>query len=458
MPEILIVDDEEEMLTSLKKILSHKPDYTLTLSNDSAHAIEMVRTKNFDVIITDLKMKDVTGLDLLRAAKKSFPESKVIIISGYGTIEAGVEAIKGGAFDFLEKPFTSTKLFECIDNALSKNASVSTEIIEDEKKTQKIEGIVYRSKKIDELIKIVKKTASETMTILITGESGTGKELFARAIHNLSTRNKNPFVPVNCGTLPSELFESELFGHERGAFTGAVKTKLGLLEFANSGTFFFDEIGDLSHSLQIKLLRMLEEKKIRRVGGQNEIDIDVRIIAATNKNLEKEVAAKRFREDLFYRFDTIRINIPPLRERPEDIMPLVNYFIEKSCKRDDSTVKRFSKDAEDALEKYPWPGNVRELQNIISRIYYLCTSEIIRIEDLPFPIANIKSVASNEYLSLPYKSAKDYIIEKFEMDFLTYHLKKNNGNISKTADSCGLDRRSIHRLINKYNIIYKGEE
>ncbi len=458
MPEILIIDDEEEMLTSLRKILSHKPDYMLTLINNSIHALEIVQTKYFDLIITDLKMKDVSGLDILRAAIKSFPESKVLIISGYGTIEASVEAIKDGAFDFLEKPFTSTKLFSCIDNALSKTANNRTEIDDDGNNPQKVEGIIYRSKKIDELIKIVKRTASESMTILLTGESGTGKELFARAIHNLSPRNKNPFVPVNCGTLPPELFESELFGHERGAFTGAVKTKLGLLEFANSGTFFFDEIGDLNHSLQVKLLRMSEEKKIRRVGGQNEIDIDVRIIAATNKNLEKEVAAKRFREDLFYRLDTIRINIPPLRERPEDIMPLVHYFMEKSCRRDDNPLKRFSKDAEDALEQYPWPGNVRELQNIIGRIYYLCASEIIRKEDLPFPIANIQSSAQNEFIKLDYKEAKDNIIENFEINFLTYHLKKNNGNISQTAESCGLDRRSIHRLINKYNIIYKGKE
>lgn len=458
MIELLIIDDEEEMLTSLRKILSHKPEYNLTLINDSSKALEIVQAKSFDLIITDLKMKDVTGLDILKAAKKSFPESKVIMISGYGTIEASVEAIKEGAFDFLEKPFTSAKLFSCIDNALHKEDEIETELNEKADSVKVVEGIVYRSKKIDELIKIVKRTASESMTILVTGESGTGKELFARAIHNLSPRNKNPFVPVNCGTLPPELFESELFGHERGAFTGAVKTKLGLLEFANSGTFFFDEIGDLSHSLQIKLLRMLEEKKIRRVGGQNEIDIDVRIIAATNKNLEKEVEAKRFREDLFYRLDSIRINIPPLRERPEDIMPLINHFFEKYCKRDDSSPRRFSKEAEEVFEQYPWPGNVRELQNIINRVYYLCSSGVISREDLPFHIANIQSSTQNEFIKLQYKEAKDNIIEKFEIDFLTYHLKKNNGNISKTAETCGLDRRSIHRLINKYNIIYRGEE
>lgn len=458
MIEILIIDDEEEMLTSLKKILSFKPEYNLTLLNDSNEALQTVQSKKFDLIITDLKMKGVTGLDILRAAKNKFRDSKVIMISGYGTIEASVQAIKDGAIDFLEKPFTSTKLFDCIHSALDKDISASKDS-DDERGDQKnIEGIIYQSKKIEDLITVIKRTASENVTILLTGESGTGKELFARAIHNLSLRKKNPFVPVNCGALPPELFESELFGHERGAFTGAVKTKLGLLEFANSGTFFFDEIGDLNHPLQIKLLRMLEERKIRRVGGQNEIDIDVRIIAATNKNLEKEVAEKRFREDLYYRLDSIRINIPPLRDRQEDIIPLANHFIHNYCIRDDKPVKYFSRDAETVLINYSWPGNVRELQNVISRVYYLSTSDTIQKDDLPVNMVDAQQSIKSEFLTLQYKDAKDAITEKFELEFLTYHLKKNKGNISKTADACGLDRRSIHRLINKYNIIYKEED
>lgn len=458
MIEILIIDDEDEMLKSLKKILSFKPEYKLTLLTDSNEALKLVQNNKYDLIITDLKMKGVTGLDILRAAKNKFPDSKVIMISGYGTIEASVQAIKEGAIDFLEKPFTSSKLFACIDEVLRKTSAMNKDGDKGNISGENIEGIIHQSKKMEELIDVIKKTASENVTILLTGESGTGKELFARAIHNLSPRKKNPFVPVNCAALPPELFESELFGHERGAFTGAVKTKLGLLEFANSGTFFFDEIGDLNNSLQVKLLRMLEEKKIRRIGGQGEIDIDVRIVAATNKNLDKEVAEKRFREDLFYRLDSIRINIPPLRERSEDILALANHFIKSLSTRDDKPVKYFSQDAESVLKNYSWPGNVRELQNVISRVYYLCSNNVIQKEDLPVNIIDSQQSIKSEFLTLQYKDAKDTITEKFELEFLTYHLKKNNGNISKTADACGLDRRSIHRLINKYNIIYKGEE
>ena len=274
-------------------------------------------------------------------------------------------------------------------------------------------------------------------------------------IHKLSLRHSQPFVPVNCGALPENLFESELFGHERGAFTGAVKTKPGLLEFANQGTFFFDEIGDMSHPMQIKLLRMLEDRKIRRVGGQKEIDIDVRIVAATNKDLEKEVDQGRFREDLFYRLNTMQILIPPLRERIEDIMPLLEHYLHGLCEKENKPNKSFSSEAVELLKAYPWPGNVRELQNMIGRAYYLCTSNIIRKEDLPKYIVNETAPVSSNILNLQYKEAKEQVIADFESEYLSHHLKINEGNISKTANECGLDRRSLHRLISKYNIIYK---
>jgi transcriptional regulator with PAS, ATPase and Fis domain len=264
-------------------------------------------------------------------------------------------------------------------------------------------------------------------------------------------------VPVNCGALPEHLFESELFGHEKGAFTGAVKTKPGLLEFANQGTFFFDEIGDMSLSLQIKLLRMLEERKIRRVGGQNENEIDVRIIAATNKNLEREVSEKRFREDLYYRLNTIRIDVPPLRERKEDIILLAKSFLNDLCQREDKAVPVFSKDAENALKNYYWPGNVREVQNIIGRAYFLSSDGIVERSDLPLPVSSEENAIDRSFLNPPYKEAKEKTLERFEVEYLTHHLKKNKGNITKTAEVCGIDRRSIHRLINKYNIIYQDD-
>ncbi len=324
--------------------------------------------------------------------------------------------------------------------------------------TEEIEGIIFKSKRMEEVVKLVKKIAPGDMNILITGESGTGKELIARAIHNLGKGQINPFVPVNCGALPEHLFESELFGHERGAFTGAVKTKPGLMEFANHGSFFFDEIGDMSLNLQIKLLRMLEERKIRRIGGQKEINIDVRIIAATNKDLKEEVDNKNFREDLYYRLNTFSVEMPSLRERTEDIIPLAKHFLTGLSHRNEKSSVHFTKDAEATLLSYSWPGNVRELQNIISRAYFLCSGRVIDKSDLPLPMGN-RAVSLDEHLiKLSYKEAKESILEKFEVEYLTQHLKKNRGNISKTADECGLDRRSIHRLINKYNIIYEDSE
>jgi two-component system, NtrC family, response regulator HydG len=439
MKKVLVIDDEQEMLESLQKILSYREDFEVRTMQDSTTAKELLTHEKFDIIITDLKMKNVTGIDILKTALNNCPSSIVIMISGYGTIEASVEAMKNGAFDFIEKPFTSKILFECIDRALEEHTF----------------GFVYRSKQIANVIQMIKKVAPGSLNIMITGESGTGKELIARAIHTMSKRKDNPFVPINCGALPEHLFESELFGHERGAFTGAVKTKPGLLEFANHGTFFFDEIGDLSHTLQVKLLRMLEERKIRRVGGQNEIDIDVRIIAATNKNLERDVAERKFREDLYYRLNTIQIEVPPLRERTDDIIPLANHFMSGLCSNDDSLIRRFSPEAEEVLRAYSWPGNVREVQNIIGRTYFMSSSQIIQKDDLPLNFKSNDKRMPDEFISLEYKDAKDKVIEKFELEYLTHHLKINKGNITKTAEMCGLDRRSIHRLINKYNIIYQ---
>ncbi|MGA8266054.1 MAG: sigma-54 dependent transcriptional regulator [Ignavibacteriaceae bacterium] len=455
MKKILVIDDELEMLNSLEKILSYRKDFEIELSNNSVKAKELVTTKSYDIIITDLKMKEVSGIDILKAAIKKHPYALVIIISGYGTIEASVEAIKEGAFDFIEKPFTSKVLFDSIDRALQKSLDSH---VKQGNEFIKVSGFIYKSQKIEDVIKLVKKVAPGNFNILVTGESGTGKELIARAIHDLSKRRDNPFVPVNCGALPEYLFESEIFGHERGAFTGAVRKKLGLLEFANHGTFFFDEIGDMSQNLQVKLLRMLEDKKIRRVGGEEEIEINVRIIAATNKNLANAVADKKFREDLYYRLNTIQIEIPPLRDRPDDIMPLANYFISNLCSMEDSEQKGFSKEVEEILKKYSWPGNVRELQNILNRAFFLSSSSIIQRENLPLELDTGDKRLNEEFLSPGYKEAKDKMIEKFELEYLTHHLKLNKGNITKTAENCGLDRRSIHRLINKYNIIYKDEE
>jgi len=457
MKKVLVIDDEVEMLNSFKKILSIREEFDLYFEQDSTKATGILESEKFHLVITDLKMKNVSGIDIVKSALKNNPTCIVIVVSGYGTIEASVEAVRSGAFDFIEKPFTSKKLFECIDRALKKT---SEEIYDNanEVRTYEVEGIIFRSKKMTELIENVKKVAENNMNVLITGESGTGKELIARAIHKLSKSTLDPFVPVNCAALPEHLFESELFGHEKGAFTGAVKTKPGLLEFANNGTFFFDEIGDMPQTLQIKLLRMLEEKKVRRVGGQKEIEIDVRIIAATNQNLETAVAEKRFRQDLYYRLNTFSLEVPPLRERKEDILPLAYSFMKELCQKNSKVVRNFSPEAEEAIINYQWPGNVRELKNVTGRSYFLCAGDIVQLSDLPANIVNKSVTFDKNVLALNFKEAKDALLEKFEIEYLTYYLKKNSGNISRTADECGIDRRSIHRLINKYNIVYQSKE
>jgi DNA-binding NtrC family response regulator len=455
MFKILLIDDEPEMLNSLKKILSQRKEFSIDLAQDASFAMEIIKENNFDLIITDLRMGKISGLDILRTARQRDPEAKVILISGYGTIEASVAAIQEGAFDFLEKPFTSKKLFTCIDRAMQTSPLDKSDSEKTGKKPKEISGLIYQSKQIDEIINMIHKIAPGEMSVLITGESGTGKELIARAIHSLSKRLTNPFVPVNCSALPEHLFESELFGHERGAFTGAVKTKPGLIEFADQGTFFFDEIGDLSLQLQVKLLRMLEDKQIRRVGGQKEIAINVRIIAATNKDIEKAVREEKFREDLYYRLNTIPIEIPPLRERIDDILPLAYHFLNQLSEKNERDIKKFTGEAEESLASYAWPGNVRELQNIISRAYFLCSSSVIQNADIPLPISSQIITLDQKMLNLSYKDAKDYVLEKFEIEYLTHQLKKYKGNISKTANSCGIDRRSIHRLIKKYNIFYQ---
>lgn len=455
MKSILIIDDEIEMLESLNKILLSSQNFDITMMQNSAQAMQKVKSEKFDLILTDLKMQEFSGIDVLKNAIKHFPQSNVIMISGYGTVDASVEAMKEGAFDFIEKPFTSKKLLDCVERALKQKTD--NELPEKDKKDEddSLAAIIYKSDKIEQVIQLVKKVAPGNMNVLITGESGTGKELIARAIHRLSKRNMNPFVPVNCGALPENLFESEIFGHEKGAFTGAFKTKPGLLEFANHGTFFFDEIGDMSLNLQVKLLRMLEDRKIRRVGGQKEINIDLRTITATNKDIKKSVEEKKFREDLFYRINTITIEVPPLRERPEDIPILSNHFLNDLNSKNEKKVNNIASNAIESLQTYPWPGNVRELQNILGRAYYMCNSEIITKQDLPVTIVNDQFIEGNAMLDLSYKNAKDAIIEKFELEYLSHHLRKNKGNISKTADECGIDRRSIHRLIKKYNIIYQ---
>ena len=453
MIRILLVDDEIEMLISMEKILKKRDIFSVEKETNPVIAIEKIKKKYYDLVITDLKMEPIDGMEILKTVREVSPKSKVIMITGYGTIEMGILATKKGATDFIEKPFTGRRLLEAVDSFFMESERVADDQVQPSGIWKY--GMNYCSKKMEEVITSIERIAENNLNVLITGESGTGKELAARAIHNLSNRKVNPFVPVNCGALPEPLFESELFGHEKGAFTGATNRKPGLFEFANGGTFLLDEIAEMTQNLQTKLLRVLEEKKIRRVGGQTEIEVDVRIIAATNKNIEVMIADRTFRQDLFYRLNTIHIEMPPLRERKEDIILLAEHFLSKLSSEQGNNPKQFSNEVKELLADYPWPGNARELQNIVGRSFYLSTKKIISAEDIPLPRKSTAVCMDDDLLSLSYKDAKSIMFEKFELSYLTHHLKLNHGNISKTAESCGIDRRTIHRLISKYKIIYK---
>ena len=455
MRKILVIDDEVEMLNSIQKILSRHPEFETIIENVPQMAIKKIKRFKYDLIITDLKMNEFSGMDILSAAKKSSPKTKVIMVTGYGTEEGRLEATEKGAFDFIEKPFTGKRFVEAVTLALRAQDEENYGNEVQSSQVKNFNGFIYKSQTAHNLVEMVKKVAEGNMSILITGESGTGKDLIARAIHDLSDRKENTFVPVNCSALPENLFESELFGYTKGAFTGAVKTKPGLFEFANQGTFFLDEIGEMSFELQAKLLRTIEDQKIRRVGDTKEINIDVRIISATNQNLSDYMAAKKFRQDLFYRLSQIEIQIPPLRKRVEDIIPLAKHFLNQICTQSGKTLINLTDDSISALERYSWPGNARELYNVLTRACFSSEGKVLHLKDLPIPGKESVMTISDDLLDLQYKEAKQNIIEKFEIEYLTYNLSKNEGNISKTASECGIDRRTIHRLLNEYQIIYK---
>ena len=449
--KILIVDDEPEMLKSFGKLFELQNKYDFTLENDPEKALRLIETENFDLLLSDLMLGSTSGLELTRSALKLSPALQVIIITGYGTIETGVEAIKAGAFDFIEKPFTSKKLFRRVEEALKAEPMQ----VSDTDGIKNFHGIIYKSREMDELIATVVKIADSEVNVIIQGESGTGKDLVARALQNFSSRHGNPFVPVNCGALPENLFESELFGHEKGSFTGALSTKPGLLEFANKGTFFFDEITERPLQIQSKLLRMIEDKKIRRIGSGKEVSLDIRILSATNQLIESSSLKGKIREDLYFRLSNFEIVIPPLRSRRDDILPIFNHYLEFICKKNAGALKRITDSAADLLYNYEWPGNVREIINLTNRMFFVCQHELIDADDLPLAASTKRDLKFSDLHEMRYKEAKDELLERFEIEYLKYNLAANNGNISKTAESCGMDRRTVHRLIQKFEIVYK---
>ena len=446
--KILIIDDEKPIVEALSASL--KDDgYLVDVAHSGRQGLERIREFAPDIVLQDIWMPgELDGLQVLEEAKKGgYPDCQFIIMSGHGTIETAVRAVKNGAWDFVEKPLSMDKINILIANILNfkreqseKNALLT--------RLRKNIALIGESPVMVSLKQMIARVASTNAWILVTGENGTGKELVAQNIHYLSHRAGRPLVEVNCAAIPKELIESELFGYEKGAFTGADKAKKGKFDFANGGTLFLDEIGDMSLEAQAKILRILQERSFYRVGGEEPIEVDVRVVAATNKNLEEEIKAGRFREDLYYRLNVVPLRVAPLRQRREDIALLVEYFGDQFLRNNGYRRKSFSEAAIALMQNYAWPGNVRELRNFVERVYILTPGDYVDVHDLKFAgLAETAGTVDGNGL-LTFREARAH----FEKDFLVKKIEENNGNISKTAESIGLERSYLHRKIKSYGI------
>ncbi|NIO15830.1 MAG: response regulator [Deltaproteobacteria bacterium] len=446
--KILVIDDEKNIQKALKGILTDE-GYSVASASSGEEGLQMVEAENFEAVLLDIWLPGIDGLQVLRGIKKSFPEVPVIMISGHGTISTAVEAVKEGAFDFFEKPLSMERVIITVDRAIYQKRLLR-ENEELKRKVQLKPVLVGTSDAILDVKTKIDSAAPTDAAVLISGENGTGKEVAARMVHDRSKRKNGPFIAVNCAAVPEGLIESELFGHERGAFTGAVKKKVGKIEMANGGTLFLDEIGDMSPSMQAKLLRFLEEKEIDRVGSNRRIPVDVRIICATNKDLQREISDNRFREDLYFRINVIPMHIPPLRQRKEDISPLVDHFLKITASEQGRAGKRITDEAVERLMVYDWPGNVRELRNFVERLLIMAAGDKIDEHDVGDALGFSSVHLSSDHDGYPdlYREA----ISLFERDFILMKLRENDMNISKTAVKIGLDRSSIHRKLKSLGI------
>jgi two-component system response regulator PilR (NtrC family) len=457
-PHILVVDDDLSMREVLEYMLI-KEGYRASCAKNGRNALELLEKQQFDLLLCDIKLGDISGLDVLRASKKSNEDTVVILISAYATTETAVEAMNEGAYDYVPKPFDKDELLQTIVKALNlRTIEHEKELLDDQlKQNLHFNLLVGNSPAMRHIYKLIQQVARTKTNVLITGESGTGKELIAQAIHQESDRSEQPFVVINCGGIPETLMESELFGHKKGSFTGATQDKKGLFEIAHRGTIFLDEIGELSLPIQVKLLRAVQEKVFKPVGGNEDITVDIRIISATNKNLEKEVIDGNFREDLFYRLNVIEIKVPPLRERKADLRALAQHFLEKYSKEMGKEITKFSSYALDLLTKYDFPGNIRELENLLERSVALSTTNIILPDSLALSLHKRRWIEGfkDRRFDLDEVSrgvSLDGILEEIERAYLQKALDCSNGSKNKAAELLDISFRSLRYRLDKLRI------
>ncbi len=458
-PRVLVVDDDSSLREFLEIFLA-KEGYKVASAASGQEAMDRVKKDDFSLVITDVRMPGMDGVELLKGIKAMDPDLPVVLITAFASLDAAVVAMREGAWDYLTKPFRIEELREVVENAILSRQEHHCKPIVTKDRVYRLDQMVAKSQAMLKIFQMIPRIASSPSSVLITGESGTGKELAARAIHNLGERKDKPFVVVNCGGIPETLLESELFGHKKGAFTGADRDKLGLFAIANRGTIFLDEIGELPMVLQVKLLRVVQQRSFIPIGGTSPIDVDCRIIAATNRNLEKEVMEGNFREDLYYRLNVIQLRMPALRERTDDIPLLVQYFLDRYARRQEKSVQGISSFAMEALLQYPFPGNVRELENIIERSVALSTSSLILPESLyiarhkhggDFPSENEQEKDTRPMLP-PEGMDLDEFLGKIEKDLLIQALERSGGKKIEAAKLLGVNFRSFRYRLSKYEI------
>jgi DNA-binding NtrC family response regulator len=452
---LLIVDDEIDMLRLLERSISQELDCEIDTAASGTQALKLLETRNYDLALVDIRMPGMDGIELLDRVKRMNPWMTVVIMTAHGVVELAVKAIKKGAYDFITKPFDREQLIHLLRKALERsqllreNLNLQRRI----KEKEPFGDLLGSSPVMQRVYQTIQMIAKTDVTVLITGESGTGKDLAARAIHGLSHRCDQPFVTVNCPTLPENILESELFGYKKGAFTDASSDKIGLFEEARGGTIYLDEIGDIAPTIQTKLLRVLQEKEIKPLGQPKSIKVDVRVIASTNRDLKEKMRKQDFREDLFYRLNVLTVQMPPLRERKEDIPILAEHFLKHYCEEFGKPLKSLSPELMDLLLRRNWEGNVRELENIINRAILLSTGDLIKPHEIGWTAELPEScVVGKDIQGMDYKEAKEEVMHRFHADYLGELLRRNNGNVTHSARECGLERQALQQILRRYGL------